>query len=96
MICSNEMISDEEVKRLDNEYSSWGDTVHYSSDPKVFRACEGSYMYDSKDIPYLDLQMMYSAANFGYRNKRVTNAVIDQMNTMPQLTPKFLHQYKSI
>ena len=96
MLCSNEMISDEEVKRLDNEYSSWGDTVHYSSDPKVFRACEGSYMYDSKDIPYLDLQMMYSAANFGYRNKRVTNAVIDQMNTMPQLTPKFLHQYKSM
>ena len=67
-----EMISDEKVKELDNEYTSWGDTVHYSADPKVFRGCEGSYMYDSKDIPYLDLQMMYSACNFGYKNKRIT------------------------
>ena len=102
MICAEKekiqtlAITDEEVKALDNEYSSWGDTVHYSKDPKVFRGCEGSYMYDSKDIPYLDLQMMYSSANFGYRNKRITNAVIDQMNTMPQLTPKFLQPYKSL
>ena len=91
-----DMISDQKVKELDNKYSSWGDTVHYSKDPKVFRGCEGSYMYDSTDTPYLDLQMMYSAANFGYRNKRITDAVIDQMNIMPQLTPKFLQPYKSL
>ena len=91
-----EMISDEKIKALDEEYTSWGDTVHYSADPKVFRGCEGSYMYDSKDVQYLDLQMMYSACNFGYKNKRITDAVIDQMNTLPQLTPKFLHQYKAL
>ena len=74
MICLDKnLISDEEVKQLDNEYSSWGDTVHYSKNPKVFRSCEGSYMYDSKDIPYLDLQMMYSSCNFGYKNKRIKN-----------------------
>ena len=89
-------ISDDEVKKLDAVYSSWGDTVHYSKNPKVFRGCEGSYMYDANDTPFLDLQMMYSAANFGYRNQRITNAVIDQMNTMPQLTPKFLQPYKSL
>src|SRR5574344_11384 len=91
-----DLISDEEIKKLDAEYCSWGDTVHYSEDPKVFRACEGSYMYDSKDVPYLDLQMMYSACNFGYKNKRITDAVIDQMNTLPQLTPKFLQQNKAL
>ena len=90
------LISDEEVKALDKEYTSWGDTVHYSKDPKVFKACEGSFMYDSKDVPYLDLQMMYSACNFGYKNKRITDAVISQMNTLPQMTPKFLQQYKSL
>ena len=63
-IQQNNTISDEEVKKLDSEYSSWGDTVHYSKNPKVFRECDGSYMYDSKDIPYLDLQMMYSALIF--------------------------------
>ena len=95
-LSSSLSITDEEVKALDAEYSSWGDTVHYSSNPKVFRGCEGSYMYDLKDIPYLDLQMMYSACNFGYKNQRITNAVIDQMNTMPQLTPKFIQPYKSL
>mgnify|MGYP006916324188 CR=1 FL=1 len=27
------MISDEEIKEIDAEYSSWGDTVHYSKNP---------------------------------------------------------------
>lgn len=91
-----DLISDEEIKQLDKEYCSWGDTVHYSEDPKVFRGCEGSYMFDSKDIPYLDLQMWYAACNFGYKNKRVMNAVMDQMNTLPHLTPKFLYDYKAL
>ncbi len=99
MVCVNEkniLISDEEVKAIDADWSSWGDTVHYSKDPKVFAGCDGSYMYDSNDTPYLDLQMMYSSCNFGYKNQRIINAVIDQMNTLPQLTPKFLQQYKSL
>ena len=101
MILSNNQnktnsVSDEKIRELDDIYSSWGDTVHYSKNPKVFRACEGSYMYDSKDIPYLDLQMMYSSCNFGYKNQRITNAVINQMETLPQLTPKFIQPYKSL
>ena len=84
-----DLISDEEIKQLDKEYCSWGDTVHYSEDPKVFRGCEGSYMFDSKDIPYLDLQMWYAACNFGYKNKRVMNAVMDHMTT------KLCYQRKS-
>ena len=95
-ITSETLISDERVRELDNEWTSWGDTVHYSKNPKVFRACEGSYMFDSKDTPYLDLQMMYSACNFGYKNQRITDAVINQMNTLPQLTPKFIQPYKSL
>ena len=51
MIClEKDMITDNEVLELDNIYSSWGDTVHYSKNPKVFRGCEGSFMYDSKQI----------------------------------------------
>ena len=96
ILTSEASISDEKVKELDNEYTSWGDTVHYSKNPKVFRACEGSYMFDDKDTPYLDLQMMYSACNFGYKNKRITDAVINQMQTLPQLTPKFIQPYKSL
>ena len=95
MVClEKNTITDSEIKELDAVYDSYGDTVHYSPDPKVFRGCEGSYMYDSNDTPYLDLQMMYSACNFGYRNQRINDAILDQMNTMPQLCPKYLYDYK--
>ena len=88
------MLSDSEIRELDKQYCSWGDTAHYSENPKIFRNCEGSYMYDSKDIPYLDLQMWYATCNLGYKNKRVSEAVIDQINTMPGIAPKFIYDYK--
>lgn len=87
-------ITDEELLEKDSKYCSFGDTVHYSKNPKVFHRCEGAYMYDADDTPYLDMQMYFSAANFGYNNKRIINAVIDQMNTLPQITPKYVHKYK--
>lgn len=89
-----DLLSDEQIKSMDSEYCSYGDTVHYSDNPKIFRDCEGSFMYDSKNIPYLDLQMWYASCNFGYKNKRITNAVIDQLNTLPQIAPKFIYDYK--
>jgi 4-aminobutyrate aminotransferase-like enzyme len=30
----------------------------------------------------------------GYKNKRVSEAVIDQINTMPQIASRFLYDYK--
>jgi len=87
-------INDSQIKELDQKYCSYGDTVHYSDDPKVFRNCEGSFMFDSQDIPYLDLQMWYASCNLGYKNKRVADAVIDQINTMPQIASRFLYDYK--
>lgn len=87
-------LTDSEIKKIDNEFCSFGDTVHYSDDPKVFRSCEGSFMYDSKDTAFLDLQMWYASCNLGYKNKRVSDAVIDQINTMPQIASRFLYDYK--
>ena len=83
-------LTDDEIRELDNEYCSWGDTAHYSEEPKIFSSCDGSYMYDSNDTPYLDLQMWYASCNLGYKNKRVSEAVIDQINTMPGIAPKFI------
>lgn len=88
------LITDSEIKELDSKYCSYGDTVHYAEDPKVFRDCEGSFMIDSQDVPYLDLQMWYASCNLGYKNKRVADAVVDQINTMPQIASRFLYDYK--
>ena len=89
-------ISDEEILALDKEYCSYGDTIHYSDVPKIFHNCEGSFMYDAEDVRYLDLQMWFAACNLGYKNKRVTEAVLDQINTMPQISSRFLYDYKAL
>ena len=37
-----DLITDEELLEKDSKYCSFGDTVHYSKNPKVFHRCEGS------------------------------------------------------
>ena len=75
-------------------YCSFGDTVHYVNPPKVFTGCDGSYMYDAEGVPYLDLQMWYSAVNFGYKNKRLEAVMLRQMETLPQIASQYLHPTK--
>ncbi|MCW8407732.1 aminotransferase class III-fold pyridoxal phosphate-dependent enzyme [Legionella sp. PATHC035] len=78
----------------DAQYCSFGDTVHYANPPKIFSNCQGSYLYDEKGIPYLDLQMWYSAVNFGYKNQRISNALKQQLDDLPQLACQYLHKEK--
>ncbi len=94
MLSTKSSLSDSEILKIDSEYCSYGDTSHYSSYQPIFRDCEGSYMYDTNNTPYLDLQMWYASCNLGYKNKRVADAVIDQINTMPQIASKFTYDYK--
>jgi 4-aminobutyrate aminotransferase/(S)-3-amino-2-methylpropionate transaminase len=78
----------------DARYCSYGDTVHYADPPKVFSSASGCYLYDEQDIPYLDLQMWYSAASFGYGNARLNETLKRQIDTLPQLACQYLHREK--
>jgi len=86
----------DEQKLLEQEakYCSYGDTVHYLEPAKFFTRCKGSFLYDSQDTPFLDLQMWYSAVNFGYANERLNNALKRQIDTLPQLASQYLHKEK--
>ena len=86
--------SEAELLALERQHCSWGDTVHYLDPPKVFARAEGSYLYDRAGTPYLDLQMWYSAANFGYGNRRLNAALTQQLETLPQLACQYLHPEK--
>lgn len=83
-----------ELLALEREYCSFGDTVHYLEPPKMFTGCEGSYLYDEGGTPYLDLQMWYSAASFGYKNARLGEALKRQLDRLPQLACQYLHAEK--
>src|SRR5438034_10207812 len=85
---------EEELLELESKYCSWGDTVHYLEPPKFFERAEGNYLYDGNGTPYLDLQMWYSAASFGYANQRLNEVLKKQLNRLPQLASQYLHAEK--
>src|SRR5215469_7185422 len=82
-----------ELLKLEAIYCSHGDTVHYS-EPKLFERCEGSYLYDAEGRQYLDLQMWYSAVNFGYANRRLNDALKRQIDRLPQVASQYVHREK--
>ncbi len=89
-------LAEEEARllALEAEYCSHGDTVHYTQFPKIFSGCEGSFMLDAAGNRFLDLQMWYSAVNFGYANPRLNNALKRQIDTLPQVASQYLHREK--
>lgn len=87
-------LSETELRALESEYCSHGDTVHYMKKPKFFTSCDGSFMYDEEGTSFLDLQMWYSAVNFGYKNKRLNAAVHRTLDIMPQVASQYLHKEK--
>jgi 4-aminobutyrate aminotransferase-like enzyme len=82
------------LRALEAQYCSYGDTVHYLSDPKFFETCDGSFMYDAEGRQFLDLQMWYSAVNFGYRNPRLNAVAHRQLDRLPQVASQYLHREK--
>ncbi len=91
---SNEARAEKELRSKEERFCAFGDTVHYSPVPKFFSSCEGSFLFDREGRPYLDLQMWYSAVNFGYRNSAIIDALKAQLDRLPQLACQYLHDEK--
>jgi 4-aminobutyrate aminotransferase / (S)-3-amino-2-methylpropionate transaminase / 5-aminovalerate transaminase len=87
-------LTEAQLLALEDKYCSHGDTVHYTDPPKIFDKCEGSFLYDLEGREFLDLQMWYSAVNFGYRNPRLEAAVRRQLEKLPQVASQYLHREK--
>ncbi len=94
MYLKSDGLTKKELLELESLYCSYGDTVHYLTDPAIFDRCEGSWLYDLQNIPYLDMQMWYSAVNFGYRNPEIEAAHQRQMAKLPQVASQYLHREK--
>lgn len=85
---------DTELRKMEEAYCSFGDTVHYLPQPKFFSGCDGSFLFDAAGRSFLDLQMWYSAVNFGYRNPRLHRTLVRQAERLPQLASQYLHREK--
>ena len=87
-------LTERRLLETESRVCSYGDTVHYAEEPKIFERCEGSYLYDLHGTRYLDLQMWYSAVNLGYANRHVSDALHAQIDRLPQLACQYLHREK--
>lgn len=47
--------NEDQLRAMEAEYCSWGDTVHYMAEPKYFAGCDGSFMFDAEGCRFLDL-----------------------------------------
>ena len=45
-------LSDEELACIDKEYCTYGDKIHADANPKVFKDCNGVFMYDSDNTVF--------------------------------------------
>ena len=46
----NKRLSQDELLKLEAQYCSWGDTVHYVEKPNIFARSKGSYLYDRDGV----------------------------------------------
>lgn len=76
----------------DNTFCSQGDTSSKHIPKKIFNNAKGNFLYDDKNVKYLDMQMFNSAANFGYQNSIYNNCIQQQLNTLPSLAAEFMNE----
>lgn len=84
----------EELRRIDAESMSWGDTVHYAKTPIMVSHCFGDVVTDDAGKRYIDTGMWHSSCNFGYQNPVIQKALTRQMETLPQVSGDYLHREK--
>lgn len=87
-------VKHEDLRSIDQEYMSWGDTVHYQEKPIIVTGCQGGLLFDENNNTYLDTGMWHSSCNFGYRNPQIESEVFTQLSTLPQACGDFLHREK--
>lgn len=76
----------------DSQFCSQGDTSSKHVPKKIFKRAEGVFLYDEKDIRYLDMQMFNSASNFGYQNAIYNNCILNQLHSLPSLAAEFMNE----
>lgn len=80
----------EKLLQIEAKYCSQGDTAHYNDPLRIFVECWDVYLRDRDGNQYLDFQMAYSSANFGYRNQHFEKALLEQLNCLPQLASEYV------
>jgi len=83
-----------DILEMEKIYCSQGDTSGKHQPKKVFSGQEGCFLFDVDNIPYLDMQMFNSAANFGYKNNAYNECFEKSSQNLLCLSGEFINKEK--
>jgi len=79
----------EEARSLVRSTALAGWQIQGRWDPLLVVRAEGSRFWDARGREYLDLSSQQVAANLGYGNRAVTDALVAQAQRLPYVSPSF-------
>lgn len=88
-------LNKEEIKKYDKEYVLHSWSVQGKLDPIVIDKAEGIYFWDADGKKYYDMSSQLVNLNIGYGNKKVADAISEQVAKLPFIGPSFAVDVKS-
>ncbi len=86
-------MSDIKEKSLTYNLHSW--SAQKAIDPKVITKAEGIFFWDEEGNRYYDMSSQLVNANLGHGNKAIAQAIKDQADKMPFISPAFAIDVRS-
>lgn len=83
------------IKEKDKMYNLHSWSAQASLDPKVITKAEGIYFWDEEGNKYFDMSSQLVNSNIGHGNKKIIQAIKDQADTIPFISPAFAIDVRS-
>jgi taurine--2-oxoglutarate transaminase len=80
-------ISDDEILSVSLEHNFWTWSAQGKVSPIPIKGAEGVYFWDTSGKRYLDFNSMVMCVNIGHGEKRVVEAMVNQLRDLPFAAP---------
>lgn len=89
-------LPEEDILPLANKHVFWTWSAQARVDPIAVKNAEGVYFWDIQGKKYLDLNSMTMCVNVGHGNKKIIQAMCDQIQQLPYAAPGMATNVRSL
>ncbi len=89
-------IPNEEILPLMQEHGFWTWSAQGKVNPIPVEHAEGVYFWDTDGKRYLDFNSMTMCVNVGHGERRIINAMKEQLDTLPYAAPNMANKMRSL
>ena len=88
-VTSSDRLTADEILRLNREYTFFSWSAQAKVNPIVIDRAEGIYFWDPDGKRYIDFNSQLMSVNIGHGDKRVADAITEQVNKLAFAAPQF-------